>query len=217
MATSFINIYEKAIAEISDPSIDREFASNSVEFCKTMYNYLDNAIPYFIIPTTSTAKMADIAVPVDVIELFDGTGLTAVFTLSSTPTADALFVYTDSGVGVSGGFNYNTNQVTLDFIPSAGTENVQIEWYSPGQFNQTLDYQEKSIIAQWLVVCWGEKEKNFLLDIRRLLNDDDFKLSAEGNNMVAKGNWFYAMREKAEKNMNNYSWQNYFKIPKTLR
>jgi len=102
--------------------------------------------------------MADVTLPTDVIELFNGTGSATVFTLSSSPSTDALFIYAVSGLVVSGAFDYNTNQVTLDFPPSAGTENVQLEWYSPGQFNQTLDYFEKSIIAQ----CHQHQEKSGL-------------------------------------------------------
>lgn len=217
MATSYTDIYAKSIAEIGDPSIDREFATKEVEFCKTMYNFLDNAIPMFITPTIQISRLSDRTEPQDVIELFNGTGSTSVFTLSSTPTSTSLFLYMVGDVVVDGTYNSGTNQVTLSSNPIAGTENVWIEWYDPGQFNQTLNYQEKAILAQFLVCCWAEKEKNFLLDIRRLLNDDDFKLNAEGNNMQAKGNWFYSMREKAEKSMNAYSWQQYVQTPRTLR
>lgn len=206
MATLNNEIYSKAISEFEDPSISSAYENNPIDFFKIMYNYHINAMPLFINPSSEIIKLNDRIEPSTQIELFDGNGLTKDFVLTTIPLNGSFFNCLIGSTPVDGTFNYTTNTMTLTIIAPSGTENVSIEWYYPGQFNQTLDNQEKNILACFLVSCWAEKEKNFLLDIRRLLNDTDFSLSAESTTMREKGNWYYSMREKAEKIMMQYAW-----------
>lgn len=209
MATPYSNIYVRAINLFDDPKITSAFENNPIDFYQIMYGYLNNAIPLFITPTAMQAKLNDRTKPTGQTELFDGNGLTNSFHLSTTPPTGAMFNYIVGNAVATGNFNYLTNNATLDVIPPIGTHNVSIEWYADGQFNQTLIDRQEMILALQLVRCWGEKEKNFLMDIRRLLQDTDFKLISEANSTNSKTNWFATIREEAEKEMNNYAWDVY--------
>lgn len=112
-------------------------------------------------------------------------------------------------------YNYLSNAIPLFNIPKImqaklvdrTIPNLSISDY--GQFNQTLSDREEKILSSLLVQCWAEKEKNFLLDIRRLLNDTDFKLSAESTTIREKGGWYNSIRENSEQAMKQYSWDLY--------
>jgi hypothetical protein len=208
-------IYTRAIAEIDDPFITASYNENAISFFKTMYNFLVNAIPLYVSPTTIIDILNDRTEPDGQIELFNGNGTMVDFVLSSTPTSNAYFSCAVNEVYVSCTFNSTTNTVSVSSPPLTGTENVEIEWYDTGYFNQTLTPIRQNVLACFLVSCWGEKEKNFLIDIRRLLNDSTFKLSAESTTMKSKDSWYYNMREKAEKLMNQSDWVDHVAIFKT--
>jgi len=209
MSTPFTNIYTRAISEFEDPSISSAYTTSPLSFFKIMYNYINNAIPLFVTPKSIQLKLIDAIKPSGQTELFSGNGVITVFTLTSTPTANAYFNYLVNGISVVGIYSAVTNSVTLTPPPLTGTENVSIEWYDPGQFNQNLSAREERILSFLLVQSWAEKEKNFLLDIRRLLSDTDFKLSAESTTMRSKGDWYNSIRENVESEMKKYSWDVY--------
>jgi len=62
------------------------------------------------------------------------------------------------------------------------------------------------LLSKLLISNWSMKEKNFSLDIRRLLNDTDFKMTSEANSIRAKGFWYECSKEEVEKSMNQFSW-----------
>jgi len=209
MSTPYSKIYTRAINLLEDPRITSAFESNPIDFFGIMYGYLDNAIPLFITPQAMQSKLSDRTLPTGQIELFNGDGINNVFHLSTTPTTGALFNFMVANVEVIGSYDSLTNNVTLVNIPPIGVENVSIEWYTDGQFNLTLIDRQELILAMLVVQCWSEKERNFLLDIRRLLGDTDFKLISEANSTNSKNNWFANVREHAETEMKKYSWDIY--------
>jgi hypothetical protein len=214
LATSYVDIYEKAISEMDDPFITASYNQNPILFFKKMYNFLVNAIPLFVSPVDMIAKLNDRVVPSGVAETFDGNNTKVDFVLGSIPSTSAYFSYLiDSGY-MDGAFNYTSNTATMSATPYSDVDNVEIEWYDVGQFNQTLTPIEQNILSCFLVSCWAEKEKNFLLDIRRLLNDSTFKLPAESASMRSKNSWYYNMREKAEKLMIQNGWTLYYTAKK---
>jgi|WetSurMetagenome_2_1015567.scaffolds.fasta_scaffold34651_3 hypothetical protein len=214
MATLYNKIYTRAISEINDPFITASYNANPINYFKTMYNYLLNAIPLYNSPNTIIPILSNRVDPDGEIESFIGDGINPYFVLSTTPNDSSYFSYNINDVYVSGSFDYTTNTATLASTPYIAGE-VLIEWYSDGYFNSTLTEAQENILACYLVSCWGEKEKNFLLDIRRLLNDDSFSMSAESTTIRNKDNWYYSMREKAEKLMNQESWLVYQSTMKT--
>lgn len=208
MSTSFVNIYQRAITQFDDPFITNTYG-NTITFFETMYSFLQNGINDFVIPEVVITKLEDITSPSGQTELFNGDGINTTFVLTTIPVTGSYFVYTVSGVVVTGTYNSGTNSVTLDVAPATGTNNVSIQWYYPGQFNQTLINREERILSMLWIVNWAEREKNHLLDIRRLLSDTDFKMSAESTTITAKSGWYIAMREEATAAMKQYSWSLY--------
>jgi hypothetical protein len=180
-----------------------------------MYNYLVNALPLYNNPSIMQTTLSDRVENSNTVERFNGNSSTVDFVLSSIPSSSAYFSYKIDNSNLDGEFNYNDNTATLSSTPAVGVNNVEIEWYSVGYFNQVLTNSQQVILSKFLVGCWAEKEKNFLLDIRRLLNDTDFKLSSEAPNINAKGNWFYNMREQAEKQMMQDSWVGFYNTMKS--
>lgn len=210
MATSNINIYERAISSFDDPSITRAYNSNPTQFFKIMYNYLRNGIPLYNNPLSIIDILSDRTDPYIDSENFVGDGNTSTYALSSTPLIDSYFSYYINDVESEGSYDELTNSVTFPYDIPLG-ETATAEWYYVGQFNQTLTDIQQKILGLLLVACWAEKEKNFLLDIRRLLNDTDYKMGSEAFSIRAKTAWHQSMLEDAEKLMNQTSWTDFFR------
>lgn len=213
MAVSFVEIYNRAISSLDDPSITAEYEISPIKFFQTMYTFLINAIPSFNNPISMIKILSNKTNPTGQTEIFDGDGLTSTFVLSSVPVPNSFFRYVIDNIDVDGTYAPITNSVTFSTIVPYGKQG-SVEWYFAGQFNDgflgnlpdyLLDTVEK-ILGQLLVLKWMEKEKNFLLDVRRLLNDTDFKLHDGSSATNSKVNWYGNMREECEKTMNQFSW-----------
>ena len=209
IATKFIEIYDRAISSFNDPILMKVYTQNKIQFLEIMSGYMENAIPLFRIPMSSTVKLENRTDPATVVEYFSGNAAKTEFDLATTHV-DGMFydVFVDEQQ-VPFTYSETGNKVILDTAPPTGTDNVEVVVYSDGEFSTGLNDTEKRILAALLVLQWAEKEKNFLLDIRRLVNDKDFKMYAESNSMRDKGNWYYSLREETEKMMKDYSWKLY--------
>jgi len=210
MPTSFVKIYERSISSMDDPSITSAFEKSPISFFKIMYTYLVNAIPSFNIPIRMQLELAKRTDPDYETEIFNGDGINSTFTLTSTPLNDSYFEYKIDTTTVEGTYDSLTNEVTFPSIIQIG-QTATVEWYFAGQFTDDFVDIVQSILSKLLVVRWCEKEKNFLLDIRRLLFDTDFKLHDSSGINRAKVSWYDDMREEAEKLMAQYAWSRRFK------
>lgn len=209
MATSYVDIYTRAIKRFDDPSITSAYNTNPIDFFQVMLGYLENAIPAFITPMIMLDILNDTTDYSEQTELFDGTGATDTFVLSTTPPTGSYFYAEVGDIPQEVSYTELTNSVQFLSNPPIGNENVLVQWYYAGQFNQTLTVRQQDILSGLLVQCWSEKEKNFLLDIRRLLNDTDYKMGVESSNITSKGNWFAGIREKNDSDMQKYAWDVY--------
>jgi hypothetical protein len=209
VATSRTDIYSRAINRFDDPHITSAFNKSPIEFFEIMSGYLDSAIPYFTIPNIMLSILMDNTKPSGETELFDGTGISNKVTLTTTPTIDAYFYGEINGVPYEVIHDPLTNEITFPIVIPVGVENTLVQWYDAGQFNQTLTDRQCRILSGLLLQCWSEKEMNFLLDIRRLLNDTDYKMGVEATNMMSKARWFNGIREANENEMKMYSWDVY--------
>lgn len=210
MATSNIKIYERAISSFDDPAITKAYLDNPTQFFQIMNNYLKNAIPLYNNPLSILGILSDRIEPYIDSESFVGDGNTNTYVLSSTPLQESYFTYYIDNVETTGNYDELTNSVT--FPVNIPLSQIAIaEWYYVGQFNQDLTDVQQRILAYLLVANWAEKEKNFLLDIRRLLNDTDYKIGSEANSARAKVNWYQSMIEEADKLMNTNAWIGFFK------
>ena len=209
MSVVLENIYSQSIGLFDDPSITSAYNTSPTLFFKTMYTYYLNAVPRFNNPFIMQPRLSLFNSAQGQIENFDGDG-TATYTLSTTPLTNSYFNFIINGFGVSGTYNSSNNSVTFSTEIPIGQTGV-CEWYFAGEIlpdyqGNELDITAQNILARLLVMCWAEKEKNFLLDIRRLLGDTDFKLASEANSIRAKGSWYSDIRSEVSTKMNQYAW-----------
>ena len=209
MRTSFLEIYNMAIAELKDPQLKATLAQNPVMFCKVMYNFFVNAISLFTNPLAVADRLSKRDEPIYHSDTFTGDGNTATFTFSVLPEADKIdnvvYCYEAGDEYVSGDYDQTTGTVTFQQPPDYGVP-VVIGWYYIGQFDIQLLEKEKYILSEWVMVCWSEYVNNNRLDIDRLLGDGDFKLPSNATTTNAKVNWFVVNRETVTKHMSKYAW-----------
>ena len=209
MRTSFLEIYNMAIAELKDPQLKATLAQNPVMFCKVMYNFFVNAISLFTNPLAVADRLSKRDEPIYHSDTFTGDGNTATFTFSVLPEADKIdnvvYCYEAGDEYVSGDYDQTTGTVTFQQPPDYGIP-VVIGWYYIGQFDIQLLEKEKYILSEWVMVCWSEYVNNNRLDIDRLLGDGDFKLPSNATTTNAKVNWFVVNRETVTKHMSKYAW-----------
>jgi len=210
MPVSFVKIYERGISSMDDPNITSAFERSPIAFFKIMYTYLVNAIPSFNNPIRISHELSKRTDPEYEIQTFIGDGVSDTFLLSTTPLQDSYFEYVINGNIVDGSYDAITNTVTFSSVVPLN-QKASAEWYFAGEFKDNLIDIVQKILGKLLVVAWCEKEKNFLLDIRRLLFDTDFKLHDSSGINRAKVNWYDDMREEAEKLMSQYAWSHNFR------
>ena len=209
MRTSFLEIYNMAIAELKDPQLKATLAQNPIMFCKVMYNFFVNAISLFTNPLAVADRLSKRDEPVYHSDTFTGDGNAVTFTFSVLPDADKIdnvvYCYEAGDEYVSGDYDQTTGTVTFQQPPDYGVP-VVIGWYYVGQFDIQLLEKEKYILSEWVMVCWSEYVNNNRLDIDRLLGDGDFKLPSNATTTNAKVNWFVVNRETVTKHMSKYAW-----------
>ena len=209
MRTSFLEIYNMAIAELKDPQLKATLAQNPVMFCKVMYNFFVNAISLFTNPLAVADRLSKRDEPIYHSDIFTGDGNAVTFTFSVLPDADKIdnvvYCYEAGNEYVSGDYDQTTGTVTFQQPPDYGVP-VVIGWYYIGQFDIQLLEKEKYILSEWVMVCWSEYVNNNRLDIDRLLGDGDFKLPSNATTTNAKVNWFVVNRETVTKHMSKYAW-----------
>ena len=209
MRTSFLEIYNMAIAELKDPQLKATLAQNPIMFCKVMYNFFVNAISLFTNPLAVADRLSKRDEPIYHSDTFTGDGNAVTFTFSVLPDADKIdnvvYCYEAGDEYVSGDYDQTTGTVTFHQPPDYGVP-VVIGWYYIGQFDIQLLEKEKYILSEWVMVCWSEYVNNNRLDIDRLLGDGDFKLPSNATTTNAKVNWFVVNRETVTKHMSKYAW-----------
>ena len=209
MRTSFLEIYNMAIAELKDPQLKATLAQNPIMFCKVMYNFFVNAVSLFTNPLAVADRLSKRDEPIYHSDTFTGDGNTVTFTFSVLPDADKIdnvvYCYEVGDEYVSGDYDQTTGTVTFQQPPDYGVP-VVIGWYYIGQFDIQLLEKEKYILSEWVMVCWSEYVNNNRLDIDRLLGDGDFKLPSNATTTNAKVNWFVVNRETVTKHMSKYAW-----------
>src|SRR5574344_526692 len=117
MRTSFLEIYNMAIAELKDPQLKATLAQNQVMFCKVMYNFFVNAISLFTNPLAVADRLSKRDEPVYHSDTFTGDGNTDTFTFSVLPDADKIdnvvYCYEAGDEYVDGNYDQTTGTVTF--------------------------------------------------------------------------------------------------------
>ena len=218
MALTFKSIYEKAINLFDDPIIQRAYVEDTVRWERLMYPHLENGINQFSNPTKIAYLLVDQKLPSGQVEVFDGNG-TAVYNVSAdfVPEEGAEFSFR-IGTQYDHAARYDNGVVTFSREVTTGSK-CGVEWYSPGQFKtgfkeaassttsaDVIAYKVRDILARALVLAWATNEEDFLLDIRRNLNDTDFKLYSEANSIRSKVEWVNQLKFQLDSLTTKLAW-----------
>ena len=218
MALTFKSIYEKAINLFDDPIIRRSYIEDTVRWERQMYPHLENGINQFSNPTKIAYLLVDQKLPSGQVDVFDGNG-TAVYNVSAdfVPEEGAEFSFR-IGTQYDHAARYDNGVVTFSREVPTGSK-CGVEWYSPGQFNtdfkeaassttsaDVIAYKVRDILARALVLAWATNEEDFLLDIRRNLNDTDFKLYSEANSIRSKVEWVNQLKFQLDSLTTKLAW-----------
>lgn len=209
MATSYLEVYKRAITEIQDPHLKRLYTTNILLFTQVMGNFMTNAISLFVNPPKVRERLAKKKSPYEYKETFAGDSSRTSFSLSTiidpadVPNMIFMTKLDDKAIEVE--YNPQENAVVFPFVMQVG-EYATVSMYYVGGFELDLYDEEISLLANWLMVCWSEYVQNNKLDIDRLLGDTDFHLTSNGPTTTSKTNWFIVNRETATKRMSNYAW-----------
>lgn len=199
----FKDIYARAINLFDDPDYDRAYVQNIVRFEKMMYPHLLDGFQLFTNPTSIAWALVDQTQPSGQMEIFSGEDTkNNTVVLSTTPVENADFVCMINGE-VDREAVYYPEKNTVQFSKNiATTDELSVEWYFGGQFNtdfvaasaplistSLIGSKVVDILARALVIAWAEKNKNFILEIRNVLTDTDFKIYSPANAIKSKVDW----------------------------
>lgn len=214
----FNDIFNRAVYLFDDPDIQRAYVSNPVGFAKRMRPFLINGMCMFSNPTPIASLLSDYTDPEGYLETFDGDG-TSTYVLSTTPQDNSFFTCLINGVAdILASYDSTTNAVTFSSVVAVGTT-CSVEWYYAGEY--TTDFsgvlssrislsfvieRVRDILAHCLLLAWAQDQRNFLLDIRNLLTDTDFKLHSPANSVRAKTEWYQNIREGLADLTQKLSW-----------
>ena len=214
----FREIYLKSISLFDDPDIQLAFSQDIVRFEKLMYPYLENGVQYFTNPTKISFMLVEQTPPSGTIETFVGDGTNTVV-LSTTPVPNSDFSYTINGQYVHDAtYDPDTNSVTFAQTVPIGAE-ISVEWYFSGSFDADFSKaatsqvpediivaRVKEIMARALILCWSEEERNFVLEIKNILTDTDFKVYSPANSVRAKTEWVRQIRHDFDSMQTKLAW-----------
>ena len=82
-------------------------------------------------------------------------------------------------------------------------------------FNETLNDDEKDILANLMTLAWLVKETNTVLEMRNILTSGDYKAFSAANNLKEKRSWYETLssdvdRQLVEYGYDNNDWDNFF-------
>lgn len=210
-------IYNRAVNLIDDPDISRAYFNDVIKFQKIMYPFLINGVNIITAPTAVCAMLSEQDTPDGKLEVFEGTGADE-YTLSTIPQENADMSFYIGTVLDSGAvYNDVTNSVKFSKAVEVG-EQCSVEWYYGGGFKGdfskingklplgSLVERVKDLLSRATVISWADKEKNFLLDIRNLLTDTDFKIHSPASSLRAKIEWVQNLRLEIFNLQNKLDW-----------
>jgi len=216
----FSDIYTKSIALFDDPKITVAYNTNKIQFYKLMYTYMQNAVMLFSNPTWIAEKLSNFTEAQGQMETFAGDGVHNQFTVTMQDIpANSIYQFVEGSIIVDGIYDPITNKVTFPDVLPIGQE-YAFEYYFPGSlddemFNNSPNSNKgdtliihivKDILARLLVKAWAESERNFLLDIRNIMQDADFKITGNDRILSAKNAWVDRLDTEVLQLQNKLSW-----------
>lgn len=221
MSILFCDIYSKAIALFNDPKITKAYETNTVQFDKLMYTFLQDSIAIFTNPSLIAMKLQNYKEPKGTMEIFDGDGESNSFELSESFEIldNSKYVYIENQSIVEGTLDKELRTITFpDVLPEG--QQYAFEQYYVGEFtdnfggtnrmvpgiDKLVKEEVKDILARLLVKTWSESQRNDLLDIRGLMTDGDFKLMGNDRILKSKDQWVAQLEDEVLRLQNKLAW-----------
>lgn len=235
MGILFKDVYSKAVSLFEDPKITAAYKSNTVQFEKIMYTYLQNAIGMFHNPASIGMALANYNIPIGKMESFEADGNTKEFTLDNEMIIEGKeelnpkgfnYVFIENDRIVQGEYIVDETGDTAgkvvfpDILPEG--QQYAFEIYYSGEFtnnfggtrynknttnaNSMIVNTIKDILARLLVRSWAEDERNMVLDIRNIMQDTDFKLMSNDKILNAKNKWIDQLDDEVFQMQNRLAW-----------
>ena len=222
----FKDIYNKSINLFDDPEINEAYMNNIIRFEKLMYPFLINGLSLFSNPTAIVWDLLDRTEPSGEMEILSGDEVVnGEFDLSSTPVEGSDFVVMINGVqdrGATVRVNDKGKYIVTLSQEVKSEDEVSAEWYFGGQFNTDFSKAATSkvpagiiaervqqILARALAVEWAEQERDFLLDIKNVLTDTDFRIYSPANSIRAKTEWVRQLQYDLDTMQTKLGWDLY--------
>ena len=89
----------------------------------------------------------------------------------------------------------------MQVLFSANFDNV----FPSVSFNNILE-RVKDILAHCLLLAWAEKNKNFILEIRNILTDTDFRLYSPAASLTSKISWYNNIMSELNSSVSKLTW-----------
>lgn len=221
MSILFSEIYSKAIALFDDPKVTVAYETNTMQFQKIMYTFLQNAIGQFTNPVSVGIKVSKYIPPKGSMQTFRANGTDKVYRLDDAFEIldNSVYTYIEGDTRVEGKLDKEDRTVEFENILKEGGQ-YAFEQYYCGEFTEDfsglnsktfagdglIEQEVKDILARMLVMAWAEGERNELLDIRNLMTDSDFKISNNGIILNSKNKWLDQLQNETLRLKNKLGW-----------
>lgn len=216
---TFKEIFQRAVHLFDDPEINYAYVNDPVKFNQIMRPYLISGLGRFSTPLIVAQGLYPYTDAQGSEEIITGEN-TNKYTLETHPTSNADFTFKiGKNIDSEAVYDAKTNTVTFSRIITP-LEECSVSWYDAGQFafnvnniglapkisTASVEEQVKKILAHCLCVAVAEQEKNFILDLKNVLTDTDFKLHSPAQNILAKNNWFRGVEDTLYALMTQLGW-----------
>lgn len=211
----YSDIYNRFINLIDDPQLNKASVTNPIKFQKLSYKFLINGFTYFTAPIKVAAMTRNRQEPTGQTESFAGDGSTTYHLDMNIPEGAQVVCSIGQEVDPFAEI-IGDNVVFSKPVPTG--KFAFVEWYIGGKFlsdfslaaggMDKLFFVDRvlEILSKAMVVAWADKEQNFLLDIRNLLNDTDFRLHSPANSLKSKKEWVESLRHDVYSIQNKLDW-----------
>ena len=211
MATSFEEIYcLNAVIKLDQRLVNKP----SYLVYDLCWKYLQLAIPYF--QYDCIKDLLDL-VPFSLTEYsFIGDGVNNIFELSPAPTDSSnLDFYISSQIDcgqkareiVSYQWDSINNTITLlDYTPALN-ENIKIQAYNIGQFNDDLNYDEKSILARAMDIPYYEEQMTNSKILNFAVYGGSIKMHSQAEQLKTVTAAYQTAKRELEGDISNYTYR----------
>ena len=217
----FSDIFDRAIYLFDDPDLNYFYNANPVAFQKIMVRYLLNGKGRFSSPIEVASHLVNYSGVQSEIDELTGTGSATVpVDAEFQPVENCVFTFRiDGELDPEAVYNSDTRTITFSKVVPEGKP-CSIEYCFAGAFtddfvwsysarylsSEMINASVLDILAHCTLLAWVEKEKNFVLDIRNLLTDHDFKIYSPANAVRSKKDWFEGVEAELNDLIGKLGW-----------